>query len=671
MKYVVIIFSVLQFLHAGAQKYGISTVAGSAPSAGFSGDGGPATSAVFGYPPDVAFDKQNNLYITDYFNSRLRKVDAVTGVITTIAGGGNPTPPSIGDGGPATSAILHGPLGVAVDSAGNIFVSELDASRVRRIDALTGTITTVAGTGTGGFSGDGGAATAAMIYYPRGLSLDAQGNLYIADWNNGRIRKVDAATGIITTVAGGGSPPSIGDGGPATAAVLNSPRDVASDAQGNLYIADALHYRIRRVDAGTGIITTVAGGGNPVYPSTGEGGPATSAKINVACVTVDNQGNLFIGGGSRVYKVDGSTTIINTIAGSDTAGFGGDGGNAITAKLTSPQGITADTQGNVYVTDYGNNRVRKLTPCSITTVTASAPAICAGEGTSLSITGLTSYTWSSGTVNSVANVTPVTTITYSVTGFDSIGCSSTSTLNIQVYPLPTVSVNSATLCYGATEPAVLVPAGAATYSITGGSFTVNPAATTSYSVSGTDINGCASSNTAVANVQVLTSLPNIGITGSNSICVNETAMLSVQGANTYTWTFISPNGPMWSYNSALNVSPGVTTTYSVQGTDHNGCKSDVVSITLQVNLCTGMREDLEHGSEVSVYPNPGPGVFTVLLRNWAGAKYELTDISGSVILTGFTPHEEFTIDIQELPKGMYFFKVLSGNAVKMNKILKE
>src|SRR5205814_6435279 len=219
------------------------------------GDGGPATSAELCDPRGIAFDSSGNLFIADECNDRVRRVDAVTHVITTVAGNG--TSGFSGDGGPATAAELDGPIGVAVDGAGNLFIADEFNRRVRRVDAATQVITTVAGTGTRGFSGDGGPATSAELDEPQNITGDSAGNLFIADVGRSRIRRVDAATQVITTVAGsgGGGGSFGGDGGLATSAFLDEPVQVAVDGAGNLVIADELNNRVRRVDAATQVIT--------------------------------------------------------------------------------------------------------------------------------------------------------------------------------------------------------------------------------------------------------------------------------------------------------------------------------------------------------------------------------------------------------------------------------
>ena len=307
--------------------YFMVTVAGNG-SGGFGGDGGPATSAQLSGPAGVATDATGNLFVADWSNCRIRKV-ASSGIITTVAGTG--ACGFGGDGRLATAAYLHSPGGVAVDAVGNLFVADTYNNRIREVSA-SGIITTVAGGGAyNGFGGDGGPATAASLGFPNGVAVDAFGNLFIADTSNSRIRKVSAG-GIITTVAGTGTAGFSGDGGLAMAAQMSSPAGVLVDAAGNLFIADAGNQRIRKVSAG-GIITTVAGTGTAGF--SGDGGPATDAQLSVPYgVAVDAFGNLFIAdtGNQRIRTVSASA-IIATIAGTGIQGSSGDGGPAIDSRL--------------------------------------------------------------------------------------------------------------------------------------------------------------------------------------------------------------------------------------------------------------------------------------------------------------------------------------------------
>ena len=280
-----------------------------------------------------------------------------TGIITTVAGKG--WSDYSGDGGPATSAGLKYPRGIAVDASGNIYIADANADRIRMVTKSTGIITTVVGNGIQGFSGDGGPATSASMYYPNGVAFDASENMYIPDLYNNRIRMVTKSTGIITTVAGNGIQGYTGDGGPATSAGLYLPYGIAVDASGNIYIADALNERVRMVTKSSGIITTVAGNGIQGYA--GDGGPATSAGLYYPnCVAVDASGNIYFSDGStdRVRKVTKSTGIITTVAGNGIKGYSGDGGLATSASFNGPYCFAVDASGTIYIPDIYNNRVR-------------------------------------------------------------------------------------------------------------------------------------------------------------------------------------------------------------------------------------------------------------------------------------------------------------------------
>ncbi len=334
----------------------ITTIAGTG-KAGISGDGGPATSAAMHAPSGVAVDGQGNVYVADYGNNRVRKVSP-GGTITTIAGTG--IAGFSGDGGPAALAQLYTPVGVAVDGQANVFIADDRNNRVRKVSP-GGTITTIAGTGTRGVSGDGGAAASAQLNHPAAVAVDGQGNVYIADTENSRVRKVSA--GMITTIAGTGKAGIFGfsgDGGPATTAQLSYPEAVAVDMRGSVYIGDSYNHRVRMVSGGT--ITTIAGTG--IAGFSGDGGPASSASLSYpAGAAVDGQGNVYVTTGSRVRKMSGGT--ITTIAGTGIAGFSGDGGPAAMAQLGGAApgyawGVAVDTQGNLYIADYSNSRVRKV-----------------------------------------------------------------------------------------------------------------------------------------------------------------------------------------------------------------------------------------------------------------------------------------------------------------------
>jgi trimeric autotransporter adhesin len=332
------------------------------------GDGGPATSASFLQPIRVALDAAGNLYVADFGGGRIRKITPA-GTITTVAGTGArcPSPTqTCGDGGPATQATFRSVETIAIDAAGNLFVSGNAERRVRRIDATTGIITTVAGNGnpcavpTGG-CGDGGPATSATLTGVRSLAFDPSGNLYIGDTDAGRIRRVDHTTQAITTYAGNGVPclnnPPCGDNGPATSGNVN-PQDITFDGAGNLFTVQGT--TLREVDAATQTLTTLAGQGATAGFS-GDGKPAVNATLNGAfAVRVDAAGNIYIAdsGNSRIRRVDTTTgRIIRTIAGGSS---GGSGGPATSATLGTPIGITVDASGNPYFADFATNFVRKI-----------------------------------------------------------------------------------------------------------------------------------------------------------------------------------------------------------------------------------------------------------------------------------------------------------------------
>ena len=334
------------------------TVAGTG-NFGATPDGGQAAAANITRPWQIALDGAGNLYFTDTNNNTVRKV-APNGTITTIAGIAGSAGFS-GDGELATTARLNQPAGVAVDGAGNVYISDVNNNRVRKITAADGKIRTFAGSGQPGFNGDGGPATAAALNFPYGLAVDRDGNVFIADFSNHRIRKVTASTGVISTIAGTGTATFNGDDRLATQRSTTPPITVTVENNGNRVIADSNTHRIRRINSADGKISTIAGSGMQGFA--GDGGLATEARVSIpAGVVFDLTGNLYFAdrGNSRVRKVTAGTNIITTIAGLGLSGFNGDGLAALASRLATPNSIAVDAVGNVYIGDRENFRVRRI-----------------------------------------------------------------------------------------------------------------------------------------------------------------------------------------------------------------------------------------------------------------------------------------------------------------------
>jgi sugar lactone lactonase YvrE len=357
----------------------ITTIAGNG-TAGYSGDGGAATVAQLVTAYGVAVDHSGNVYFSDNgYPSRVRKINAA-GIITPFAG--LTSPGFSGDGGAATLAAIANPHGICLDRVGNLYIADSNA-RIRKVDTF-GIITTFAGIGgTGGFSGDGGPATAARLNHPWNLAADTSGNIYIADNINHRIRKVDPA-GIITTVAGTGTTGFSGDGGPATDALIAASGGIATDRSGNLFIADNA-ARIRKVNA-SGIISTFAGTG--VIGFSGDGGPATAATIsNTSFVTTDKAGDVFIADylNYRIRKID-LAGVITTVAGNGISGYTEDYCTATANQISLVSGIAVDDNGLIYFSDYYSHKVRRVNKThnpAFTFVSGDGPALtmCSDSGT--------------------------------------------------------------------------------------------------------------------------------------------------------------------------------------------------------------------------------------------------------------------------------------------------
>jgi sugar lactone lactonase YvrE len=497
-----------QYLISTSSVNLIYTVAGSSSALGRQGNGGPATVASFTLPFGTVADSAGNLYISDSSNSIVRKVDATSGIATIYAGTGSPG--DTGDGGPAEQATLSYPMGLAIDSGGNLYIADYSNHAIRMVSASTGNISTVAGSPTATAVGDGGPATSAQLF-PNAVAVDRGGNLYIASADK-RIRKVTAATGIITTVAGNGNYGYFGDGGLATSATVSDPMGVAVDSAGDLLIADTSNNVVREVSAATGIITTVAGPGSPntiPYHYSGDGGPARSAALlSPYAVAFDSSGNIVIAdtGNDAIRRVDATTGIINTIAGSPTlcTTMSGDGGPAFGASLCSPTSVALDTNGNLFVTEQGARRVRKITaPAPPPTATAASPVFSLQPGSYLSTQTV-----------SITDATPGAAIYITTDG------SAPTTLSPQYHGALNVTA-TATLKAVAVAPGYLVsPVSAAAYTI------LTPPSALINTIAGTGVAGSFSFGTA-ATSQQLQQPQSLAMDGSGNLYISDPPNLTV------------------------------------------------------------------------------------------------------------------------------------------------
>jgi len=324
---------------------------------GYSGDGGAARQAGLNQPFDVALDRQGNLYFAEAVNHCVRRVERGGGIITTVAGTGKAG--YSGDGGPAVEAELHSPYGIALDAANNLYIVDRLNACIRVVEAATGIIRTLAGTGQPGYAGDGGSAQQAQFQEPNDIALDGSGRAYIADVRDHRVRVVDLATGFITTFAGTGGGGSCGDGGLASQAALLGPRALAFGSAGDLYICLRNDHKVRKVDMHTGRISTVAGTGGKGY--SGDAGPALQATFNGPKeIAIDARDNIFLVDTENhcIRRIDAASGLVTSVAGTGQAGGEGDGGPATSATLKRPHGACMDAAGNLYIGDSENHRIR-------------------------------------------------------------------------------------------------------------------------------------------------------------------------------------------------------------------------------------------------------------------------------------------------------------------------
>ncbi|HTA83623.1 MAG TPA: SpvB/TcaC N-terminal domain-containing protein, partial [Bacteroidia bacterium] len=578
-----LLFLFLAALNSKAQI--IATIAGNG-TAGYSGDASAATLAEINLPSGVAVDATGNIYISDTQNNRIRKV-STSGIISTIAGNG--VGGFNGDGGQATAAEINAPHGITLDASGNLYFADGSNNRIREINT-SGVMSTFAGNGVAGFSGNGGLATAAELHGPTEITFDGSGNAYIADGGNDRIRKVNSVGLTIAAFAGNGVIGSSGDGGQATAAELSGPADVYVDGSGNAYIADKNNNRIRKVTSGT--ISTIAGNGVAGY--SGDGGAATIAEINaITGVRVSSTGVIYIGdfGNNRIREISSGT--INTLAGITTSGFSGDGGQASSAELDNPGMMAFDQQGNLYFIDHANNRVRVAYLSLNVTTSVTANVSCNGGNTGSASTtvihGTTPYTysWSGGGTNSTVTGLSAGTYTINVTDYDGITGSSTVTITQPTALSVSASATSNVSCNGGSNGSVSsTPSGGTspyTYSWSGGGTNSTKASLIAgtYTITVTDNNGCIATTTATITQPTALTVSanvtsNVTCNGENNGSVSSTPSGGVS-PYTYSWSAGGTNSTKASLTSG---------TYTITVTDNNGCTATSSATITQPTVLT-------------------------------------------------------------------------------------
>ncbi|MBX2906478.1 MAG: T9SS type A sorting domain-containing protein [Taibaiella sp.] len=585
----------------------ITTIAGNGSTVP-SGDGGPATTAGMTFPGHLYADVYGNVFLCS--GARVRKIDT-SGIITNFAGGG-----SGDDGGLATDAFLGTTSGITIDAAGNHFFNS--GNRVRKING-TGIISTVAGTGVAGYAGDGGPATAAQLMAAIHTTFDATGNMYIT--SVAHIRKVDT-DGIITTIAGNNVPGYSGDGGSATAAQIYGAGFIAVDMLGNIYFADGQNNRIRKIDA-AGIITTVAGNGMPGY--SGDGGPATAASLfHPVGLVLDNWGSIYIGDydNHRVRKVDNSG-IITSVAGTGSPGFGGDGGLATSAVLNGPLSIAINQAGTIFISDKYNYRVRKIT------MPNSVPYFLSG-----SIAHLTAC----GEYNPIDALLGV------------MDSNTTQALTWALVSPPAHGTVAAAYTAAATV-SVLTPSGLGYTPLAG---YLGPDAFSVRVTDGVD----ADTITIAVDVQVYPSAT--PITGADTICIGGSATLTGPLVSGGSATWSSPHSTV-TVGAGTGIVTGLTAgTAVISYTLTNYCGSSTAAHTMTVlapaDCPTGI--GTVTANNISIFPNPNTGSFTLQMSAYAEGYVNITDMTGRKVkeLTA-RPNADVNLNV---PPGGYVIEVVTA-----------
>jgi sugar lactone lactonase YvrE len=619
-------------------------------------------------PSPIVFDNAGNLYLAETASHLIRKVDT-TGQITTIAGTG--TQGFSGDSGPAAAAALDSPQGLTLDFVGNLYVADTHNHRIRRIDATTGIITTIAGTGTPGFSGDNAAAIAAQINLPTALAFDSNNNLYLADTGNHRIRKISISTNVITTIAGAGTQGFSGDAGPAIAAAIDSPTGLALDSAGNLYLADTHNHRIRRIDAISGIITTIAGIGSPGY--SGDNAAATSATLALPHgLTIDATGNLYLAdtANHRIRRIDATTGIITTIAGNGTQTFAGDNASAATASLDSPRSTALSPSALVTLADTNNQRIRQLTaaPAPATTIqTIAGIGVTTPGALTLTAPSVIGY----GTGQLTATLASATSATGSITFFDTTSTLGTAPLASNAATLSTATLpagtHSITATYAGDQTHLAAQALTLPLTIAPKQLTANLASSTLFygqpipTITAT-LNGVLPQDTASLIAAFTTPATTLASAGTYPI----TAVLTGSAAGNYVLAPIS---------ATLTINPAPTGVTLTDNLTANATTGSSVTFTATVASSTapnptGSITILDNGTPISTQPlNNGVAIFTIssltqgshsYTAQFAGSTNFASSVSTPQIITaGPTgPTPDFTL----APAGTTSQTILSGSS---------
>lgn len=589
-----ITFTVLAFAVNSSSAQTISTYAGTG-SAGYSGSGGPATSAVIYHPHGCTIDAAGNFYFGDYENNCVRKITPA-GIITTLAGTG--TAGYSSDGTMATAASIYHPFDVAVDASGTVYFTEVVNHIVRKIDAA-GQLVTVAGVyGVSGSSGDGGPATAAHFTNPSGIAVDASGNVFVVDQYSHCVRKINTS-GIISTIAGTGTVSFSGDGGPATAATLSYPNFINIDNSGNLLLTDNGNHRIRQITP-AGIISTIIGNGSTSF--SGDGGPATAASLQYpGSAFMDAAGNIWVADNlhNRIRKVN-AAGIVSSVAGNGTAGYSGDGGPATAAKINGAVDVVVDAAGSFYISDFSNNRIRKV---AMPVSTDNPPM----------------YTDTAHMLMACENTEMITVPSLEASDADT---GQTETYSILMAPLhgTVLGLPFSTISTGGVfSPAIITYAPASMY------YGVD-----SFSVMVSD---GTLADTQLFHVTVLPNNPGT-IAGADTLCIGDTATMSnyidggFWGAGALSLSTISTGGLYTALAAGTD-----TVFYNLPNLCNAGITSHIVTI-LTAEACASLDVKGQPAMEkISIFPNPNRGVFTIkgLSGLSANSSVIITDLAGRKI----------------------------------------